>query len=95
MGSMIAQAASDMRDDQMQAWEYRQQSQDKIAENFSDYTLGIDRYNDPISGKEVELPSGYGNAWSNSSGEYIVSDSPSYNPNIDSNLNWQSMEIAK
>lgn len=95
MGQMIAQAGSEMRADQQQAWEYRQGVNDKISQNFSDYIRGVDRYNDPLSGKEVELPSGYNNAWANSSGEYIVSDSPSYNPNIGSNLNWQQLQIAK
>jgi hypothetical protein len=94
MGQMIAQAASEMRDDQMRSWEYRQQSQDKISENFSDYIRGVDSYTDSY-GQTVKLPSGYDNAWTNSSGEYIVSDSPSYNPNVGSNLNWQQLELSK
>lgn len=94
MGSMIAQAASEMRDDQMRSWEYRQQSQDRISENFSDYIRGVDSYTDS-SGQTVKLPSGYDNAWTNESGEYIVSESPSYNPNVGSNLNWQQLQLSK
>jgi hypothetical protein len=95
MGQMIAQAGSQMREDQQQAWEARQQAQDKIAQNFSDNIRGVERYNDPRAGKEVELPAGYGNAWANDLGEYIVSDSPSYNPNTESNQHWEQLELAK
>jgi hypothetical protein len=95
IGEMVARAGSEMRADQMRAWEQRQQAQDRIARNFSDYIRGVDRFHDPLAGKEVELPSGYGRAWSNNLGEYIVSDSPSYNPNVGSNLNWQELTPVK
>jgi hypothetical protein len=91
MGELIAQAGSQMREDQQRAWERRQQAQDRIAQNFSDYIRGVDRYFDPHSGREVELPSGYGNAWSNNLGEYIVTESPGYNPNVGSNLHWKQL----
>lgn len=95
IGEMAARAGSEMRADQMQAWEQRQQAQDRIAQNFSDYVRGVERFNDPVAGKEVELPSGYGRAWTNNIGEYIVSDSPSYNPGVGSNLHWQELSPVK
>jgi len=95
MGEAVARAGSEMRADQMHAWEQRQQAQDRIARNFSDYVRGVDRFHDPLAGKEVELPSGYGRAWANNLGEYIVSDSPGYNPNIGSNLHWEELKPAK
>ena len=95
IGEMIARAGSDMRADQQQAWEQRQQAQDRIAQNFSDYVRGVERFNDPFTGQEVELPSGYGYAWANNLGEYVVTSSPGYNPNIGSNLHWEPLPIAK
>jgi hypothetical protein len=95
MGQMIAQAGSQMREDQQRAWEQRQQVNDKIVQNFSDHIRGVERYNDPRAGKEVELPAGYGNAWANDLGEYIVSESSSYNPNIESNQHWEQLKPAK
>lgn len=65
---------------------------DKGSEQFSDNTLGIDRYFDPYVGREVQLPSGYNHAWSNNNGEYIVSDNPNFNPNVGSNLHWEALE---
>jgi hypothetical protein len=69
IGQMVAQAGSQMREEQQRDWERRQAVQDKIARNFSDYIRGVDRYHDARAGKEVELPAGYGNAWANNLGE--------------------------
>lgn len=95
IGDIIRQAGSDMRADQQSDWERRQRVNERIVRNYSDNIRGVQRYNDPFSGKEVELPSKYGHAWANNSGEYIVTDSPSYNPNIGSNLNWQQIEPVR
>ncbi len=95
MGQMVAQAGSQMREEQQRAWEQRQQVNDRIVQNFSDHIRGVDRYIDQRAGKEVELPAGYGNAWANNLGEYVVSESPSYNPNIGSNQHWEQLEPAR
>jgi hypothetical protein len=95
MGQMIAQAGSQMREDQQRAWEQRQQVNDRIVQNFSDHIRGVERYSDPRAGKEVELPAGYGNAWANDLGEYVVSESPSFNPNLNSNQHWEPLKPAK
>lgn len=95
IGDMIARAGSSMREDQMRDWERRQQANGRIIQNFCDNIRGVERFNDPFTGKEVELPSGYGHAFANNLGEYIVTDSPSYNPNIGSNLHWEEISPAK
>ncbi len=95
IGDMVARAGSEMSAAQMRSWEQRQEAQDRIARNFSDYVRGVDRFYDPRAGKEVELPAGYGRAWANNLGEYVVSDSPSYNPNIGSNLHWEELKQVK
>lgn len=91
IGDMVARAGSKMREDQQRDWERRQEVQDRIARNFSDHIRGVDRYHDARAGKEVELPAGYGNAWANNLGEYIVTESPGYNPNIGSNQHWEQL----
>lgn len=95
IGDMVARAGSNLREDQMRDWERRQQANDRIVQNFTDNIRGVERFNDPFAGKEVELPSGYGRAFANNLGEYIVTDSPSYNPNIGSNLHWEEMNLVK
>ena len=95
IGEMVARTGSEMREDQLKDWERRQQANDRIIQNFSDNIRGVERFNDHLSGKEVELPSGYGRAFANNLGEYVVTDSPSYNPNIGSNLHWEELTPVK
>jgi hypothetical protein len=95
IGDMVARAGSEMRESQMRDWERRQQANDRIIQNFTDHIRSVERFNDPFAGKEVELPSGYGRAFANNLGEYIVTDSPSYNPNIGSNLHWEELKPAR
>ena len=95
IGEMVARAGSEMREGQMKDWERRQQANDRIVQNFTDHIRGVERFNDPYAGKEVELPTGYGRAFANNLGEYIVTDSPSYNPNIGSNVTWQELKPVK
>src|SRR5262245_10643046 len=75
-----------------QAWEQQQASQDRISRRFSEYVRGVDTYQNPATNQPVQLPGGYGRAWTNALGEYIVSDSPSYNPNLGSSTNWQPLQ---
>ena len=75
----------------MQSYNEREAVNDRIADRFSQYIRGVGKYYDPVNQKAVELPARYENAWTNGSGDYIVSESRSYNPNIDSNQNWQKM----
>lgn len=95
IGDTVARAGSNLREDQMRDWERRQQANDRVIQNFTDNIRGVERFNDPFAGKEVELPSGYGRAFANNLGEYIVTDSPSYNPNIGSNLHWEELQPAR
>lgn len=45
----------------------------------------------PMKGP-VELPSGYGNAWTNGLGEYVLSDEPGFDPNRGSDQDWRKIE---
>lgn len=95
IGETVAKAGSQMREEQQRDWERRQEAQDRISRNFSDHIRGVDRFNDPRAGREVELPSGYGTAWANGLGDYVVTESPSYNPNINSNQHWEQLTPVK
>lgn len=89
---MLSRMSDQMSTESMRQFEARGQVYDKVSRQFSDNMLGIDRYYDPFEGREVELPSGYNHAWSNNLGEYIVTDNPNFNPNVGSNLHWESLE---
>jgi hypothetical protein len=92
ISKMISRTSNEIREDQMKSWTARQAVNDRIVDNFCRGIRGVEAYNDPLAGKTVELPSGYTNVWANRSGEYILSESPSYNPNVGSNIEWQRIE---
>ncbi len=91
LSSIVSQTSNEISDANFRAWQQNQDVKDQIANDFSDSILGVQSYRNPIDGSTVDLPSGYGSVWANSLGEYILSDSPSYNPNTESNLNWEQM----
>ncbi len=91
LSSIISQTSNEISDANYQAWEQNQQIIDRVATDFSNYNKGVETYNNPIDGSTVDLPSGYNYAWGNSLGEYVLTDSANYNPNLESNLNWQQL----
>ncbi|MGB9594647.1 MAG: hypothetical protein ACPL7B_00090 [Candidatus Poribacteria bacterium] len=95
ISKIVSQTSNEISDMMMQSYQNRQSAYDRISENFSQMIRGVDSYYNPIEQKNIELPSGYKTAWTNSLGEYILSDDPSFNPNIGSNLNWQKMELKQ
>jgi hypothetical protein len=92
LGSIIARTGNEIRESDQKAWESRQKVKDRLTTDFCQHIRGVDEYYDPVAGKPVELPSGYTRGWTNGLGDYIVTDSPGFNPNIGSNQNWEEME---
>jgi hypothetical protein len=70
----------------------RQESQDRIHQKFIEYIRGVETYTNPYEGRPVQLPSGYQDAWVNGRGEYVLSNSPGYNPNVGDTIEWRRME---
>ncbi|MEN6475966.1 MAG: hypothetical protein ABFD81_18270 [Syntrophaceae bacterium] len=89
----ISQTNNEISDSMMRSYNERQKVYDRIGEKVSESIRGTEHYYNPIEASEVELPGGYQYVWTNPSGEYILTDSPGYNPNVESNKNWQ--EIRK
>jgi hypothetical protein len=89
---IISQTNDQIRESHRQAFQNRQAAQDRVNEKFSRYIRGVESYQSPFEGRRVELPSGYSHVWANRSGEYILSNSANYNPNVGSTLQWQEMK---
>ena len=70
-----------------------QKANEQVYDNYSDYQRGVDTYVDPSSNESYKLPTGYGNAWKNALGEYIVSDEPGFDPGKISNQNWTELQL--
>ena len=70
-----------------------QKSNERNNQQFSDYLRGVDRYSDGQN--NIQLPSGYTNAWVNDKGEYLLSETNSYDPNQELNGNWKQLDRMK
>lgn len=68
-----------------------QKSYEHTNQQFSDYIRGVDRYSDG-SQTQVQLPSGYNNAWVNDRGEYLMTESTGFDPNTTLTGNWKQLE---
>jgi hypothetical protein len=79
-------------------YESLQKSNDEMSEARAETMRGETPWQEP-DGSKVLLPSEYGHAWRDSSGQYIVTNDPQYDPNSDINLkstsSWSSLEQAK
>jgi len=77
------------------SYKQRNESQDRISRQFSEYIRGVQTYKNPYEDRAVELPSGYEHAGVNSSGEYILSNQAGYDPNVGGMVEWRRMEAGK
>jgi len=91
LSKLLAQTSDEISAERSKLYQGSQDSYDRVSETFGDYMRDIDRYKD-ADGSVVELPSGYKNAWVNGLGDYVVSDTLDYNPNIGSNQHWQELQ---
>lgn len=78
-----------------QTYRQNQAVQDRMAEQFGQAIRGVETYIDPRSNERVELVGGYRAAWSNGKGEYILSDSPNFNPAVEFKEDWRPMSRAR
>jgi len=92
IGQMLAQAGSQAREQNLNDWYRRQEVYERLAVDRSRAIRDVDGFFDPNRQEVVELPSGYGHAWANNAGEYVLTDDPNFNPNLESTQNWTLME---
>jgi hypothetical protein len=91
----ISRNYNEMSEMNLRGWQERSAAYDRVAEKFSQTIRGVDPYYDPNTGQNVELPSGYTQAWSTPLGEYMLTDDPNFNPNIGSNQTWTPLAPPK
>jgi hypothetical protein len=92
IGQILAQTGREIREQNLRDWYGRQEVYDRLSTDWSRTIRGVDGFFDPHRQEVVELPSGYGHAWANNLGEYILTEDASFNPNVHSNLHWEPME---
>jgi hypothetical protein len=93
--AIIAQNGRDIGNIINQTYQNRQRAEDASAEQFSQYIRGVETYRNPRTGETVELSNQYGYAWVNNQNEYILTDSPGFDPNVTLKGNWTALERTK
>lgn len=91
IGEIVAQTGREIREQNLQDWYSRQAVEDRVAVERSRQIRDMEGFYDPHREEVVELPAGYDHAWANNLGEYILTDDPNFNPNINSTLHWEPM----
>jgi hypothetical protein len=92
---IIAQSAEDTRKSIGRLRENRQRSHDRTSAELSDALRGVQNFRNPATGENVQLDNRYANAWASGNGEYVVSDSSSFNPNSVLQGNWTRLEPVR
>ncbi len=93
--AIIAQSNRDISNIINETYENRNRSQDRIMEGWSQYMRGVETFKNPYTGETVELPNQYGHAWAGPNGEYIVTDSGLFDPNVTLRGDWTRLEQVR
>jgi hypothetical protein len=91
---MLGRTSDTMTRERRDRFDKEQTSKDRLNREWNEHNRGIETYDDPIEGRPVELPSGYSHAWVSRGGEYILTDNPNFNPNVEVRGEWQPMNQA-
>jgi len=94
LSNYFQQANESINEGIIQNYENQQLSNDRIAEGYSDYTLGYQNYTDPNTGEVYKLSSGYDNAWTDNSGSVVLSNDAGYDPNVGGSSSWSSLDLG-
>ena len=93
--AIVTQNGRDISDIINRGYEERSRMHDSAVAQFDQYIRGVESYRNPSTGETVELSNQYGRAWSNGLGEYVLSDSPSFQPGQVLNGSWTELQHVK
>jgi hypothetical protein len=65
------------------------------AFGFDQNIRGVQTFRDPTTGNTMELSNQFDHAWLNGSNEYIMSDDPNFNPNVQLSGNWNQLQPVR
>jgi hypothetical protein len=92
LSATITRNSEEIRRMSSESYRKASESQDRISQRFSEYIRGVETYKNPFEDRSVQMPSGYGDAWVNPRGEYILSNDAGFNPNVGDTTEWRRMD---
>ena len=81
----VARAGDQINDMIMKGYHDRQAVMDRVNQRWDRTIRQVEVYHNPVTGENVELPSGYSHVWRDKSGEYVAVPTWIANPNYQSN----------
>jgi hypothetical protein len=72
-------------------YEHRQASLDRQFERQSQTLRGVEIFVDPATDSRIELSTGYDRVWTNGLGDYLLSNSPDFDPSREPGGNWRAL----
>ncbi|MCB9385118.1 MAG: hypothetical protein H6509_10910 [Bryobacterales bacterium] len=92
---IIAQTGDEIREMSAQSWRRQQDSQDRVANQWSQTMRGVETYTDPGTGSSWELESGYNRVWKTSGDEFLLTNDVNFDPNVSlPDTSWTQMQTA-
>jgi hypothetical protein len=95
LSQIITENAEHSRKLWAETYAQRNASQDRINRSFGEYIRGVETYTNPYESREVQLPSGYSDAWVNPQGEYLLVGPGGFDPNVGSTVEWRRMKSVE
>ena len=91
MSQIAARLDRQKEDAIMGRYHSQQAARDRAMSGFCDYIGDVDRYH-TADGAEMQLASGYKDAWTNQAGDVVLSDDAGYDPNSGSGGGWSRLQ---
>ena len=95
LSKQIASVNDEISKSTSDAWRDQQATYDRVYGEISNQIRGVESYENPFEGHAVELPNDYSYAWVSSSGEYALTDSAGFNPNVGSTIEWRLLKTSR
>jgi hypothetical protein len=75
-----------------ETYQYQQQVQDRINEQFGQTIRGVETYVDARSNERLELSANFNQAWRHPNGDVILSNSPNFDPRVVFQEDWRELK---
>ena len=79
---------------QNDSWRRGQEANDRNHREVIESIRGTETYNDPATGNQWELESGYNQVWKSGTDVFIYSNDSNYDPNVQTNGTWNELPVA-
>jgi hypothetical protein len=92
LSRQIAAASDSISRSTSDACRAQQDSYDRVYGELSNGIRGVETYENPFEGRTVELPNDHRYDWVSSTGQYALSDSAGFDPNVGSTVEWRLLK---